>query len=601
MISALTDDRIALLHLRASIGGRTLRWNTAGNTPCSWEGVKCDNITNRVIALRLPGSGLIGRLPSNTIGNLTELRVLSLRYNALSGPIPSDISSCSQLTDIHLQGNSFSGEVPESFFALNNLLRVNLASNKFSGDLPFGFNSLAKIRTLYLENNQFTGSLPDLLCLSNLRQFNVSFNGLIGLIPRSLQKFSAQSFLGTSLCGGALVSCTKNKISSEAEAGIAIGSAFGFVLILLFSLFLRRKYKSRKTIPRIPPSPVKPIWAHEPWNPKSIAVNREENRSNSIVFGRSPSNEKWKFVMKNGGHDGFVFFHDDEKSFNLQDLFRSSAEILGKGSLGSTYKAYLDSGFQVIVKRLKNVIVSEKEFRSKMEEVGSLTHENLLPVEGYYYAREEKLVIYEPMSHGSLYSLLHGAKKQPLCWEVRLKIALGTARGIEHLHSNSPRTVHGNIKASNIFLTNYYNPRVTEFGLTQLVPSASTTNGYRAPEVTDARNITQPADVYSFGVILLELLTSKSPDEEGIKLADWVESVVKDKWTIQVFDPELLRYENLEEQMVPLLHLAISCTSQNPEKRPSIAEIVRRIHEISAGEDQEMMKLTPTRLTSSSL
>ncbi|XP_073287727.1 probable inactive receptor kinase At1g48480 [Primulina huaijiensis] len=580
----LADDRIALLRLRASVRGRTFRWNTADTTPCTWEGVKCDDKTNRVVSLRLPGSGLIGNLPSNTIGNLTELRVLSLRHNALSGPIPSDIASCSQLTDLHLQGNSFSGEIPEIFFTLTNLLRLDLARNEFSGDLPSGFNSLVKIRTLNLENNQFNGSLPDLHSLSNLRQFNVSFNGLIGLIPRSFHKFSAQSFLGTSLCGGPLVSCSKNRMSGEAVAGIITGSAIGFLLILMCVLILRRKYNSRKTIPRIPPSPMKPS-GYKPWNSKSIAMT-EENRSNSTFSGRSPSNERFKIVNKNGGLDGFVFF--DGKTFTLQELFRSSAEIFGKGSVGSTYKAYLDTGFQVIVKRLKNVSVSEKEFRSKIEELGSLIHENLLPVKGYYYGREEKLIIYEPMSNGSLYALLHGTNKQSLSWEIRLRIALGTARGIEHLHSSSPRTTHGNIKSSNIFLTNYYNPRITEFGLTQLVPPASATNGYRAPEIIGTRNATQPADVYSFGVILLELLTSKSPEEalakEGIKLASWVESVVEEKWTIEVFDPELLRYENLEEQMVPLLYLAISCTSRYPEKRPSIAEVVRRIDEICGGE-----------------
>ncbi|XP_073145986.1 probable inactive receptor kinase RLK902 [Henckelia pumila] len=586
----LADDRVALLRLRASVRGRTLRWNTADTTPCSWEGVKCDNTTNRVIALRLPGSRLLGRLPPNTIGNLTELRVLSLRHNALSGPIPSDIASCSQLTDLHLQGNSFSGEIPESFFTLTNLLRLNLAGNKFSGDLPFRYNSLVNIRTLNLENNQFTGSLPDLHSLIHLKQFNVSFNGLNGLIPRSLHKFSAQSFLGTSLCGGPLVSCTKNKISGEEVAGIAIGSAAAFVLILVCLFILRRNYRSRKTIPRIPPSPLK----HEPWNPKSIATTEEENGSNSRFSRRCPSIERLKIVDKNGSrrHDGFVFFQDDGKNFNLQELFRSSAEIFGKGSVGSTYKAYLDAGFQVIVKRLKNVGVSEQEFRSKMEEMGSLIHENLLPLKGYLYGSEEKLLIYEPMSNGSLNALLHGPNKQSLSWELRLRIALGTARGIEHLHSNNLPITHGNIKSSNIFLTSYYNPRITEFGLTQLVPPSSTVSGYRAPEVIDTRDTTQPADVYSFGVILLELLTRKSPDEElakeGIKLANWVESVVdQEKWIIEVvFDPELLRYVNLEEQMVSLLHLAISCTSRYPEKRPSMAEIVRRIHEIRGGEDE---------------
>ena len=129
---------------------------------------------------------------------------------------------------------------------------------------------------------------------------------------------------------------------------------------------------------------------------------------------------------------------------------------------------------------------------------------------------------------------------------------------------------------------------MSDHGLALLVGSASATArvaGYRAPEVTDTRKVSQKADVYSFGVLLLELLTGKAPaqalNDDGFDLPRWVQSVVKEEWTAEVFDPELLRYQNVEEDMVQLLQLATDCAAQYPDKRPSMPDVVARIEAIS--------------------
>ncbi|CBI15604.3 unnamed protein product, partial [Vitis vinifera] len=165
------------------------------------------------------------------------------------------------------------------------------------------------------------------------------------------------------------------------------------------------------------------------------------------------------------------------------------------------------------------------------------------------------------MPMGSLSALLHGNKgagRTPLNWEIRSGIALGAARGIEYLHSQGPSVSHGNIKSSNILLTKSYDARVSDFGLAHLVGPSSTPNrvaGYRAPEVTD-------------------------PRKEGVDLPRWVQSIVREEWTSEVFDLELLRYQNVEEEMVQLLQLAIDCTAQYPDKRPPISEVTKRIEEL---------------------
>ncbi|KAL8549704.1 hypothetical protein ACS0TY_008516 [Phlomoides rotata] len=576
IISDLAADRTALLRLRIAVRGRTLRWNTTAATPCSWRGVTCSTATNRVTRLRLPGSGLRGPLPLNSVGNLTQLQVLSLRGNSLSGELPADLASCKLLEEIHLQGNSFSGQIPASFFTLENLARVNLAGNGFSGNLPPGFNNLTNLWILYLENNNFTGALPDWNSLNQLRNLNVSFNRLTGSVPSNLAFFGEQSFLGTSLCGAPLAgSCSSNsgnRLSGGAIAGIVVGSVIVLLLLLAILFVSWKTYRKLKILPRterstMPPSPSVP------------------NQS-SLIFNYYSGNER---AIKNRGGDGLVFFGEYVEMFSLDELLRSSAEAMekgkGKGSVGSTYKAYFESGVEVIVKRLKNVCVPEQEFIAKIEEVGSLVHENLEPLRGYFYGRDEKLLLYEPMPRGSLNQLLHlQGNNTTVSWEIRTRISVGTAFAIEYLHTKSSATTHGNIKSSNIFFTDYYNARVTEFGLTHLVSSSSKLSGYRAPEVMDSRRISQKADVYSFGVVLLELVTSKEPDrlliEEGIELPNWVESVIQEKGMIRVFDPQLVSCETVEEAMMQLVHLALSCTSRTPERRPSMVEVRQRIEEI---------------------
>lgn len=172
-----------------------------------------------------------------------------------------------------------------------------------------------------------------------------------------------------------------------------------------------------------------------------------------------------------------------------------------------------------------------------------------------------------------------------------MKIALGAARGLTWLNV-SGKLVHGNIKSSNILLHPNLDPCVSDFGLNPIFTNPVPTNrvaGYRAPEILETRKVTFKSDVYSFGVLILELLTGKAPNqaslsEEGIDLPRWVQSVVREEWTAEVFDAELMRFHNIEEEMVQLLQIAMTCVSLVPDQRPNMEEVVRMIEEISRSE-----------------
>ncbi|KAG9454731.1 hypothetical protein H6P81_007635 [Aristolochia fimbriata] len=592
----LQSDKAGLLAFRAAVG-RSLPWN-ATLSACAWQGVQCE--AGRVAVLRLPGTGLIGVIPSGTVGNLTNLRTLSLRFNALAGQLPSDLAACRDLRNLYLQGNKFTGQIPAFVYGLGNLVRLNLAQNNFSGEISTAFNNLTRLGTLYLENNHFTGSLP-LLDLPNLVQFNVSYNQLNGSIPQKLRVMKSESFLGNSLCGRPLLPCPGEeeenghkgkKISGGAIAGIAIGSVVGFLLLLLIIFLLCRKKGSRQTR-SVDIATVRPPEA-ELTSDKSL--REAENGAHTVSSGVAAAPPK-AGAPDPGAAKKLIFFGNAARVFDLEDLLRASAEVLGKGTFGTAYKAVLEVGTVVAVKRLKDVTISEREFREKIETVGSMDDENLVPLRAYYYSKDEKLLVYDYMANGSLSALLHGnrgAGRTPLNWDTRSGIALGAARGIEYLHNRGPSVSHGNIKSSNVLLTKSFEARVSDFGLAHLVGPTPTPNrvaGYRAPEVTDARKVSQKADVYSFGVLLLELLTGKAPthallNEEGVDLPRWVQSVVREEWTSEVFDLELLRYQSVEEEMVQLLQLAIDCCAQYPDKRPTMSEVVRGIEELRRSSQQ---------------
>ncbi|XP_062192441.1 probable leucine-rich repeat receptor-like protein kinase At1g68400 [Phragmites australis] len=634
---SLQDDVAALSEFRlaADQSGTLASWNLSEKPlPCeTWRGVTCAG--GRVTRLVLEGLGLSGAAALPALARLDGLRVLSLKGNILSGEIP-DFSPLAGLKLLFLAKNSLSGPIPTSLGALYRLYRLDLSFNNLSGVVPPEMNRLDRLLTLRLDSNRLTGGI-DAIALPRLQEFNVSNNLMSGRIPAPMAGFPAAAFGGNvGLCSAPLAPCKdeaqqpnasaavnasaagecppaaamvasspsakpdgaetpgsgKGRMSRAAVGAIVAGdfAVVGLVAGLLFCYFWPR-LSGRRSGRRLRAGE-KIVYSSSPYG------------AAGVVAAAGGTFERGKMVFledirNNGGTS-------DTRRFELEELLRASAEMLGKGACGTAYKAVLDDGTVVAVKRLRDATAaaaSKKDFEHQMAVLGRLRHPNIVPLNAYYYARDEKLLVYEFMPNGCLFSLLHGNRgpgRTPLEWAARLRIASGAARGLAYIHhagrqgSGTSKLAHGNIKSTNILLDKAGVARLADCGLAQLGSSpaaaAARSAGYRAPEAPPPPRpwASHKGDVYAFGVVLLELLTGRCPGSElpnggvVVELPRWVQSVVREEWTSEVFDLELMKDKGIEEEMVAMLQLALSCASAAPGQRPKIGYVVKMIDEIRA-------------------
>ncbi|KAL2547261.1 putative inactive receptor kinase [Forsythia ovata] len=283
------------------------------------------------------------------------------------------------------------------------------------------------------------------------------------------------------------------------------------------------------------------------------AVRRAKEAETLKAVAQSPSKSPPIKVMDEAKpeerHSELVFFVEKEEWFKLEDLLEAAADLHTQGLWSSLYMVQLKNNAMFAVKRLKKLVVSFEEFGLTMGKIGNLKHQHILPLIGYNSTDEEKLLIYRYQRNGSLLTLfdnyIEGKRNFP--WKLRLSIAAGIARGLEFIYrrfdDHDEIIPHGNIKPSNILLSDSEEPLISDYGYSKFLdPSIASifkSNGYTAPEKT----LSEKADVFSFGIILLELLTGKIVERSGLDLPRWVKSMVREEWTGEVFDREVSMVE----------------------------------------------------------
>ncbi|XP_020202441.1 probable inactive receptor kinase At5g67200 [Cajanus cajan] len=582
--AALPSDAVSLLSFKqqADQDNRLLYALNERYDYCSWQGVKCAQ--GRVVRFVAQSMGLRGPFPPDTLTKLDQLRVLSLRNNSLFGPIP-DLSPLTNLKSLFLDRNAFSGAFPPSLLLLHRLITLSLSANNLSGPLPPQLPLLPRLVALRLDSNNFSGTLPS-LNQTSLKLLNVSHNNLTGPIPvtSALAKLNPQSFSqNPGLCGEILhkqcprshffastaplsqseqsqgivvVPSNTAKPKHHPRTGLVLGLIVAVVLVAALSLTVISLVRRRRAVVVV----VERAVSGEGESQREVKVRKmeEAHRSGSLVF-----------------------CYGEVQQYTLEMLMRASAELLGRGSVGTTYKAVMDSRLIVTVKRLDggNSEGSDGElFERHMEVVGRLRHPNLVPLRAYFQAKGERLVIYDYQPNGSLFNLVHGsrsARAKPLHWTSCLKIAEDVAHGLAYIHQVSS-LIHGNLKSSNVLLGVDFEACITDYCLAFFAdpsfPEDPDSAAYKAPEARKSgRRATSKSDVYSFGVLLLELLTGKRPSQHPFlaptDLQDWVRAMRDDDVS------EDNRLEMLTE-------VASICSATSPEQRPAMWQVLKMIQEI---------------------
>lgn len=444
--------------------------------------------------------------------------------------------------------------------------------------IPPKLASLPSISEIDLSHNALTGMIPiRFQNCTTLEFFNVSYNHLSGPIPSDgvFKNISESIFAGNQgLCGGVLInspcldsndfypsSYPYNTRSTSKPGRIVwvLGGIFAFAVFIII-VGTRCFYK------------------HYKWYICGDRYMREEQDEGP-----------WKITAF------------QRLNFTVEDVLEclKNNNIIGMGSAGTVYRAEMPGGEVIAVKKLWKVQKDggrrKRGVLAEVEVLGTVRHRNIVRLLGCCSNNEDTLLLYEYMPNGSLADLLHGNKEANMLadWMTRYKISVGVAQGLCYLHQDCyPVIVHRDVKPGNILLDANMDARVADFGVAKLIQTHTESTsviagsyGYIAPEYAYTLQVHEKSDIYSFGVVLLELLTGRRPVEpdfgDALNIVEWVKSKIQSTEGIkEVLDQNVgASCSSVQEEMMLVLRVALLCTSRSPGDRPSMRDVVTMLQE----------------------
>ncbi|KAL5562974.1 hypothetical protein UlMin_032721 [Ulmus minor] len=318
-----------------------------------------------------------------------------------------------------------------------------------------------------------------------------------------------------------------------------------------------------------------------------VDVERGKKSEESDVSGGSRSDAS--FEPQNIGWGRWYSL----KELEMATSRFSEENVIGEGGYGIVYRGVLQDGSVVAVKNLlNNKGQAEKEFKVEVEAIGKVRHKNLVCLIGYCADGAQRMLVYEYIDNGNLEQWLHGdvGSVSPLTWDIRMRIAIGTAKGLAYLHEGlEPKVVHRDVKSSNILLDRKWNAKVSDFGLAKLLGSESSyvttrvmgTFGYVSPEYASTGMLNEGSDVYSFGVLLMEIITGRSPIDYSrpageMNLVDWFKGMVANRRGEEIVDP-LIAVQPPPRSLKRALLVCLRCIDMDVNKRPKMGQIVHML------------------------
>ncbi|WOH02795.1 hypothetical protein DCAR_0522185 [Daucus carota subsp. sativus] len=582
--------------------------------------------------------GHVSQVNFSSSFNWSNLVYLDLSMNQLSGVVFDNLKHAHNLKHLNLAHNRFSKHMFLQTDVLPNIEYMNLSETNLIGHIPSHILQSSGLRTLDLSQNHLSGKIPN-LSTQSLQMLDVSYNNLSGEIPLSLLKklswmegynFSYNNF---TLCAsqfssetlqsafiGSVNSCPiaanpslfKRKVPSHKGLKLALVLALSMICLLAGLLFMafgcRRKTRM--------------------WTVKQSSYKEDQNLSGPFSF--QTDSTTWVADVKHATSVPVVIFEKPLLNYTFADLLSATSNfdrgtLLADGRFGPVYRGFLQGGIHVAVKVLVHgSTMTDHEAARELEYLGRIKHPNLVPLTGYCLAGEQRIAIYDYMENGNLQNFLYdlplgvqttddwstdtweeddnngiqniGPSGMFTTWRFRHKIAVGTARALAFLHHGcSPPIIHRDVKASSVYLDLNLEPRLSDFGLAKIFGNGledEITLGspgyvppeFLRPETGSPKTATPKSDVYSFGIVLFELMTGKKPVEDEYpdkekNLVSWVRGLVKKNQGSRAIDPKI-RETGLEYQMEEALKIGYLCTADIPTKRPSMQQVVGLLKDI---------------------
>lgn len=457
------------------------------------------------------------------------------------------------------------------------VVKLNFSSKGLQGPIPAAIGNLTELNEIDLQDNNFTGSIPQSLsALTKLLKLSVKCNPfLINQLPDGLSTGMNFSY------GGCAAEDYHSPPGAAKERTFVISSVAGGSLACTFALgsffvcFSKRERRPQKTDCA---STTNPVY--------------EEC---SIEIATNPALLSLKSIHTATGH------------------FKT---LIGEGGFGSVYQGTLAHGQQVAVKvRSPSSTQGIREFNNEIRLLSAVWHENLVPLIGYCCEKDQQILVYPFMSNGSLQDRLYGeaSKRKVLDWATRISVCIGAARGLVYLHTFAGGCIiHRDVKSSNILLDHSMCGKVTDFGFSKYAPQEGDSNasmevrgtaGYLDPEYYSTQVLSTKSDVFSFGVVLLEIVTGREPldvqrPRSEWSLVEWAKPYIRDFRIEEIVDPGI-KGQYCSEAMWRVLEVASACTESFSTFRPSMEDIVRELEdsliiENNASEYMRSMESTGT-------
>ncbi|WJX65014.1 hypothetical protein P8452_49722 [Trifolium repens] len=556
----------------------------------------CSSLTQ----LEVDNNAISGEIPS-VIGNLRSLTLFYAWKNKLTGKIPNSLSECKDLQSLDLSYNNLTGSIPKQLFLLKNLTQLMLLSNDLEGFIPADISNCTSLYRLRLSQNRLVGNIPsEIANLKKLNFLDLNTNHLVGEIPPTLSRCQNLEFIDLS----------HNKLSGNLDALSSLQNLVSLnVSFNEFSGELPNTTLFRK-LPLSDLTGNKGLHISEDVVTPAIRTRAKSHVRLDmeiillILLSTILVLILFKFyVMVRDFIAVEAFWRNFEApnkllyrmfDFSIDNIVKNfkASNMIDITSSGVLYKITTPNGHILAVKKMWP---DSEALSSEIQILSSIKHKNIIKLLGWGPYRNRMLQCYEYFP--SLSSLLHGSEKGKLDWDTRFEVILGLAQALAYLHHDCvPSILHGDVKATSLLLGPGYHPYLANFDLARIGSEkgddaksksvqrphyTASSHGYTDPELDSMQKIDEKTDVYSFGVIVLEVLTGRQPLDPtlpgGIHLVQWVKNHLSSKGNpLEILDSKLRERTELTamHEILQTLAVSILCVSTKAYERPTMKDAI---------------------------